>query len=128
MKRTVDTDEAAAAVGAYSQATTNGDLLFTAGQLPLTPDGELLDDEPIDVQARQSLENVAAILAAEGLEVSDVLKVTVFLDDVEDFAEMNDTYADFFGDSQPARSAIEVGAIPKGAAIEIEAIADAAGD
>jgi reactive intermediate/imine deaminase len=128
MKRTVSTDEAAAAVGAYSQATTNGDLLFTAGQLPLTPDGELLDDEPIDVQARQSLENVAAILAAEGLEMSDVLKVTVFLDDVEDFAEMNDTYADFFGDSQPARSAIEVGAIPKGAAIEIEAIADAAGD
>lgn len=128
MKRTVDTDEAAAAVGAYSQGTTNGDVLFTAGQLPLTPDGELLDDEPIDVQARQSLENVEAILAAEGLELSDVLKVTVFLDDVADFAEMNDAYADFFGDSQPARSAIEVGAVPKGADIEIEAVADAAGE
>ncbi len=128
MKRTVDTDEAAAAVGAYSQGTTNGDVLFTAGQLPLTPDGELLDDEPIDVQARQSLENVEAVLAAEGLEMSDVLKVTVFLDDVEDFAEMNDTYADFFGDSQPARSAIEVGAVPKDADIEIEAVADAAGE
>jgi reactive intermediate/imine deaminase len=123
MKRTVHTDDAPAAVGAYSQATTTDDLLFTAGQLPLTADGELLDDEPVDVQARQCLENVQAILAAEGLDMSDVLKVSVFLDDVDDFEEMNDTYADFFDDEPPARSAIEVGAVPKGAALEIEAIA-----
>jgi len=123
MKRTVHTDDAPAAVGAYSQATTTDDLLFTAGQLPLTADGELLDDEPVDVQARQCLENVQAILAAEGLDMSDVLKVSVFLDDVGDFDEMNDTYADFFDDEPPARSAIEVGAVPKGAALEIEAIA-----
>jgi len=123
MKRTVNTDDAPAAVGAYSQATTTDDLLFTAGQLPLTTDGELLDDEPVDVQARQCLENVQAILASEGLDMSDVLKVTVFLDDVDDFAEMNDTYAGFFDDEPPARSAIEVGAVPKGAALEIEAIA-----
>jgi len=123
MKRTVHTDDAPAAVGAYSQATTTDDLLFTAGQLPLTTDGELLDDEPIDVQARQCLENVQAILASEGLDMSDVLKVTVFLDDVDDFAEMNDTYAGFFDDEPPARSAVEVGAVPKGAALEIEAIA-----
>jgi len=123
MKRTVHTDDAPAAVGAYSQATTTDDLLFTAGQLPLTTDGELLDDEPVDVQARQCLENVEAILASEGLDMSDVLKVSVFLDDVDDFAEMNDTYADFFDDEPPARSAIEVGAVPKGAALEIEAIA-----
>ena len=123
MKRTVHTDDAPAAVGAYSQATTTDDLLFTAGQLPLTTDGELLDDEPVDVQARQCLENVQAILAAEGLDMSDVLKVSVFLDDVDDFEEMNDTYADFFDDEPPARSAIEVGAVPKGAALEIEAIA-----
>jgi reactive intermediate/imine deaminase len=123
MKRTVHTDDAPAAVGAYSQATTTDDLLFTAGQLPLTTDGELLDDEPVDVQARQCLENVQAILAAEGLDMGDVLKVSVFLDDVDDFDEMNDTYADFFDDEPPARSAIEVGAVPKGAALEIEAIA-----
>jgi len=123
MKRTVSTDDAPAAVGAYSQATTTDDLLFTAGQLPLTTDGELLDDEPVDVQARQCLENVQAILAAEGLDMSDVLKVSVFLDDVDDFDEMNDTYAEFFDDEPPARSAIEVGAVPKGAALEIEAIA-----
>jgi reactive intermediate/imine deaminase len=123
MKRTVSTDDAPAAVGAYSQATTTDDLLFTAGQLPLTTDGELLDDESVAVQARQCLENVQAILAAEGLDMSDVLKVTVFLDDVGDFDEMNDTYAEFFDDEPPARSAIEVGAVPKGAALEIEAIA-----
>ena len=123
MNRTISTDDAPAAVGAYSQATTDGDLLFTAGQLPLTTDGELLDDEPVDVQARQCLENVEAILAAEGLTMDAVLKVTVYLDDVDDFAEMNDTYAGFFDEDPPARSAVEVGAVPKGAAVEIEAIA-----
>ena len=125
MKRTVSTDEAPAAVGAYSQATTNGDVLFTAGQLPLTVDGELLDDEPVAVQTEQALSNVEAILAAEGLEMGDVLKMTVFLDDIDDFEEMNETYAEFFGADPPARSAIEVGSVPKGAAIEVEAIADA---
>jgi len=123
VKRTISTDDAPAAVGAYSQATTDGSLLFTAGQLPLTTDGELLDDEPVDVQASQCLANVESILAAEGLGMDDVLKVTVFLDDVDDFAEMNDTYAGFFDDEPPARSAVEVGAVPKGAAVEIEAIA-----
>jgi reactive intermediate/imine deaminase len=126
MKRLVSTDDAPAAVGAYSQATTNGDLLFTAGQLPLTTDGDLLDDESVAVQTRQCLENVAAILESEGLELGDVLKVTVFLDDVDDFEEMNETYAEFFGDAQPARSAVEVGSVPKGAALEIEVVADAA--
>jgi len=125
VKRTVSTDEAPAAVGAYSQATTNGDVLFTAGQLPLTVDGELLDDEPVAVQTEQALSNVEAVLAAEGLEMGDVLKMTVFLDDIDDFEEMNETYAEFFGADPPARSAIEVGSVPKGAAIEVEAIADA---
>ena len=123
MKRLVSTDDAPAAVGAYSQATTNDDLLFTAGQLPLTVDGELLDDESVADQTRQCLENVEAILASEGLELTDVLKVTVFLDDIDDFDEMNETYAGFFEESPPARSAIEVGNVPKGAAVEIEAIA-----
>jgi len=123
MKRVISSDDAPAAVGAYSQATTDGDVLFTAGQLPMTPDGELLDDEPIDVQAEQSLSNVRGILAEEGLEMSDVLKVTVFMDDIEDFDEMNDTYAEFFDGEPPARSAVEVANLPKGAGLEIEAIA-----
>ncbi|WP_152042354.1 Rid family detoxifying hydrolase [Salinigranum salinum] len=123
MKRVIETDAAPAAVGAYSQATTNGDVLFTAGQLPLTPDGELLDDEPVATQTEQCLENVAAILESEGLTLGDVLKVTIFLDDIDDFDEMNETYGSFFDEEPPARSAVEVGNVPKGAAVEIEAIA-----
>ncbi len=123
MKRIIDTPEAPAAVGAYSQATTNGTLLFTAGQLPLTVEGELLDDEPIEVQTRQALENVKAILEEEGLTMQDVLKVTVLMADIEEFDAMNATYEEYFQDNPPARSAFEVSEVPKGAKIEIEAIA-----
>jgi len=123
MKRIVSTDAASAAVGAYSQATTNGDLLFTAGQIPLTPDGELLDDEPIDVQTEQALDNLVAVLDAEGLGPEDVLKVTVFLDDIDDFDAMNEAYAAYFEDEPPARSAVGVDELPKGVGVEIEAIA-----
>jgi 2-iminobutanoate/2-iminopropanoate deaminase len=124
VKRTISTDDAPAAVGAYSQATTNGSLLFTAGQLPLTTDGELLDGESVATQTEQSLDNVMAILAEEGADASDLLKVTIFLDDIEDFDEMNETYGTYFDEEPPARSAVEVGSVPKGAALEIEAIAD----
>ncbi|ELZ96419.1 Rid family detoxifying hydrolase [Haloferax sulfurifontis] len=123
MKRTISTSDAPAAVGAYSQATTSGDLILTAGQLPLTPDGELLDDASVGDQTTQCLENVAAILAAEGGSLDDVLKTTVFLDDIDDFEEFNEAYSEFFDEEPPARSAVEVGNVPKGAAIEIEAIA-----
>ncbi|MBC9988098.1 RidA family protein [Haloferax sp. AS1] len=123
MKRTISTSDAPAAVGAYSQATTNGELLLTAGQLPLTPDGELLDDASVGDQTEQCLENVAAILAAEDASLDDVLKTTVFLDDIDDFEEFNEVYGEFFDDEPPARSAVEVGNVPKGAAIEIEAVA-----
>ncbi|MEF8820391.1 MAG: Rid family detoxifying hydrolase [Haloferacaceae archaeon] len=123
MKRTISTDDAPAAVGAYSPATTNGDLVFTAGQLPLTPDGELLDDAPVAEQTAQCLDNVAAILESEGLGLSDALKLTIYLDDIDDFDEMNETYGGYFDAEPPARSAIEVGSVPKGAALEIEAIA-----
>ena len=123
MKRTISTDDAPAAVGAYSQATTDGNVLVTAGQLPLTTDGELLDDEPVAKQTRQCLENVAAILESEGLSLADVLKTTVFLDDIDDFEAFNEAYSEFFESDPPARSAVEAGAVPKGAAVEIEAIA-----
>jgi len=123
MKRVISTDDAPAAVGAYSQATTDGRVLFTAGQLPLTTDGELLDDEPVADQTRQCLDNVAAILESEGGSLEDVLKTTVFLEDIDDFEAFNEAYGEYFEDEPPARSAVEAGAVPKGAAVEIEAVA-----
>jgi len=123
MKDIVSTNAAPQAVGAYSQATTNGELVFTAGQIPLTPDGRLLDDAPIAEQTEQALDNVTAVLAEAGASMEDVLKVTVYLDDIEDFEAMNETYAGYFPSEPPARSAVEVGALPKGAGVEIEAVA-----
>ena len=123
MKRIISTDGAPAAVGAYSQATTNGDLVFTAGQIPLTPDGDLLADEPIAAQTERALDNLAAVLAAEECDLADVLKVTVFLADIDDFDAMNEAYATYFDEDPPARSAVEVAALPKGVGVEIEAIA-----
>ncbi|MCU4925157.1 Rid family detoxifying hydrolase [Halobacteria archaeon AArc-dxtr1] len=123
MKRIISTDAAPAAVGAYSQAVAAGDLVFTAGQIPATPDGELLADEPIDVQTRQCLENVRNVLDAEGLKLDDLVKVTVFLADIEEFDAMNEAYATVFEAEPPARSAVEVANLPKGVGIEVEAIA-----
>jgi reactive intermediate/imine deaminase len=123
MKRTVRTDAAPAAVGAYSQATATDDLVFTAGQIPLTPDGDLLADEPIAVQTEQALDNVAAVLDEAGASMADALKLTVFLDDIDDFDAMNEVYATYFDDEPPARSAVEVAALPKGVGVEIEAVA-----
>ncbi|ACM56022.1 Rid family detoxifying hydrolase [Halorubrum lacusprofundi] len=123
MKETVHTDAAPAAVGAYSQATTNGDLVFTAGQIPLTPDGDLLDDASIAEQTEQALDNLVAVLDEAGADPADVLKTTVFLADIDDFDEMNETYAGYFEESPPARSAVQAGALPKGVGVEIEAVA-----
>ncbi|MCG1008151.1 Rid family detoxifying hydrolase [Halorubrum lacusprofundi] len=123
MKETVHTDAAPAAVGAYSQATTNGDLVFTAGQIPLTPDGDLLDDASIAEQTEQALDNLVAVLDEAGATPADVLKTTVFLADIDDFDEMNETYAGYFEESPPARSAVQAGALPKGVGVEIEAVA-----
>ncbi|WP_254272661.1 RidA family protein [Haloarcula marina] len=123
MKRTVHTDDAPAAVGAYSQATTTDDLVFTAGQIALTPDGEMRADASVADQTEQALSNLRAVLDEAGSGLDDVLKVTVFLDDIEDFEAMNDAYETFFDDEPPARSAVGVAALPKGAAVEIEAVA-----
>ncbi|MDS0475365.1 Rid family detoxifying hydrolase [Natrinema sp. 1APR25-10V2] len=123
MKRIIETDDAPAAVGAYSQATTDGSLLFTAGQIPLTADGDLLDDESIEAQTEQALYNLDAVLDEADATSADILKVTVFLDDIDDFEAMNEAYADYFDDEPPARSAVEVAALPKGVGVEIEAVA-----
>jgi 2-iminobutanoate/2-iminopropanoate deaminase len=125
MVRTIATEEAPAAVGAYSQAATDENLVFTAGQLPMTPDGDLLDGASIGEQTEQVLDNVEAVLHEENLSMQDVLKVTIFLEDIDDFEEMNEVYGSYFGDSPPARSAVEVAALPKGAGIEIEVVASA---
>jgi reactive intermediate/imine deaminase len=123
MKRAISTDDAPAAVGAYSQATTDGDVLITAGQLPLTTDGELLDDASVAEQTRQCLRNVEAIVESDGGSLDDLLKTTVFLDEIDDFDEFNEAYSEFFESDPPARSAVGIDAVPKGAALEIEAIA-----
>lgn len=123
MKRIIQTPDAPEAVGAYSQGTTNGELVFTAGQIAITPDGDQLFDESISVQTRQALENIKNIVEEEGLSMQNVLKVTVFLDDIDDFEAMNEAYQEYFQDNPPARSALEVGNLPLGASVEIEAIA-----
>jgi len=123
MKRIIETPDAPAAVGAYSQGTTDGDVVFTAGQIPLTPDGETLREADVETQTRQCLENVKAVVEAEGLTMGDVLKTTVLLADIDDFDAMNDAYAGYFADDPPARSAFAVAALPKGVGVEIEAVA-----
>jgi len=123
MKDIISTNAAPEAVGAYSQGTSDGSLVFTAGQIPLTPDGELLDDAPIERQTEQALDNLMAVLSQGGAGMDDVLKVPVFLADIGDFDAMNETYAGYFEREPPARSAVEVGALPKGVGVEIEAVA-----
>gem|GEM_PF-184901 len=122
MKEIISTDKAASAVGAYSQGTTNGDLLFTAGQIGLTPDGDLLGDEDIETQTTQALDNLTAIIEEAGGSLDDVLKTTVFLADIDDFDAMNEVYGSYFDDEPPARSAIQAGGLPANMDVEIEAV------
>ena len=123
MKKVVATAAAPAAIGPYSQAICCGDLVFTSGQLPLDPVSGTMP-ATIEEQTRQSLTNIKAVLAAEGLAMDDVVKTTVFLQNMGDFAAMNGVYATFFGEGKyPARSAVEVAKLPKGALVEIEAVA-----
>lgn len=123
MVRVINTDQAPGAVGAYSQATTDEDLVFTAGQIPATPDGEIKADSPVREQTERALDNLLAVLDAEELDTEDILKTTIFLDNIDDFEEMNEAYSDYFDTKPPARSALEVGNLPKGVSVEIEAIA-----
>lgn len=123
MKKIIITDAAPPAIGPYSQGVEAGGFLFTSGQLPIDPaTGEF--PEGVAAQTRQSLENIRAILVAAGLGMERVVKTTVFLSDMNSFAEMNEAYATYFGDWEyPARSAVEVARLPKDALVEIEAVA-----
>jgi 2-iminobutanoate/2-iminopropanoate deaminase len=123
MKTVISTPEAPGAIGPYSQAIVSGEFLFCSGQIPLDPgSGELLQGG-IGAQTKLVLENLRGVLRAAGLTFGDVVKTTVFLTDLHDFPEMNSVYATYFSSAPPARSTIQVAALPKGANIEIEAIA-----
>lgn len=123
MKKVISTANAPAAIGPYSQAVDCGGFLVTSGQVPIDPATGALVSGGIAEQTRQSLMNVKAILESAGLTMDNVVKTTVFLQSMGDFAAMNAVYAEFFREGQyPARSAVEVGALPKGALVEIETI------
>ena len=122
-KNIIATTNAPAAIGPYSQAIDCGSLLITSGQIPIDPATGNLVEGDITAQTRQSLTNVKAILEAAGLTMDNVAKTTVFLAHMSDFAAMNAVYAEFFTEGNyPARSAVEVGALPRGALVEIETI------
>ena len=123
MKKIIATEKAPAAIGPYSQAIDCGAFLITSGQVPIDPSTGEIVTGGVAEQTRQSLTNVKAILAQAGLTMDNVVKTTVFLQSMGDFAAMNAVYAEFFTEGQyPARSAVEVGALPKGALVEIETI------
>ena len=122
-RKRVHTDRAPAAIGPYSQAIVSGGLVFTAGQIGLDPATGDMVEGGVEAQAVRALDNLAAVLAAAGSSMKDVLKTTVYLADMADFARVNEIYARYFEEPYPARSAVQVGALPKGALVEIEAIA-----
>ncbi|MBC9784078.1 RidA family protein [Heliobacterium chlorum] len=122
MKVHIDTVDAPKAIGPYSQGIKMGNLIFTSGQLPIDPKTGIMAED-IREATQQSLDNVKAILEAAGASLSDVVKTTVFLRDMNDFSAMNEVYATYFPSNPPSRSAVQVARLPKDAVIEIEAIA-----
>jgi len=122
--KVISTKKAPAAIGPYSQAIQVGNLVYTSGQIPIDPSTGAFVEGGIKEQTRQSLTNVKAILEEVGLSMNNVVKTTVFMADMNDFAEMNSIYAEFFSEPYPARSAIAVKTLPKGALVEIEVIVE----
>ena len=123
MLNKIHTEKAPAAIGPYSQAVQAGNLLFVSGQIPVDPATGNFAGDDITTQAHQSLTNVKNILAAAGYTLNDVVKTTVLLADIADFAAMNAVYAEYFTENKPARAAFAVKDLPRGALVEIEAIA-----
>lgn len=119
----IQTQNAPAAIGPYSQAIQAGGTIYVSGQLPINPATGEFAGADIRAQARQSLENIKAILAAAGADMAHVVKTTVLLQDMADFAAMNEVYAEYFTEPYPARAAFQVAKLPKGALVEIEAVA-----
>ncbi|MCS7061766.1 MAG: RidA family protein [Anaerolineae bacterium] len=123
MRTVIHTDSAPKAIGPYSQAIALDQLVFCSGQIPIDPATGNLIEGDIGAQTRRVLHNLSAVLEAAGSSLQHVVKTTVFLQSMNDFAAMNAVYAEFFADNPPARSTIEVSKLPKGALVEIEAIA-----
>ena len=119
----ISTQHAPAAVGPYSQAVRIGDLIYTAGQIPLVPEIGQLIEGGIEAQTRQVMQNLQNVLEAAGSSLSNVVKTTIFVTDIKDFAVVNAVYGDFFQENPPARSTVQVAALPLGANIEIEVVA-----
>ena len=122
-KTVINTSKAPSAIGPYSQAIQVGNLIYTSGQIPIDPATGAFAEGGIQEQTRQSLLNVKAILEEAGLTMANVVKTTVFMADMNDFAAMNAVYSEFFAEPYPARSAVAVKALPKGALVEIEVVA-----
>ena len=120
--KTVSTNNAPAAIGPYAQGIIVNNMFYSSGQIPLTAAGELVDGD-IKEQTNRVFENLKAVLEAAGTSLSQVVKTTVFMKDMNDFAEMNEVYASHFGEHKPARSAVEVARLPKDVKVEIEVIA-----
>lgn len=120
--KTVSTTNAPAAIGPYAQGIVVNNMFYSSGQIPLTASGELVEGD-IEVQTHQVFENLKAVLAAAGSSLNQVVKTTVFMKDMNDFAIMNEVYASHFGEHKPARSAVEVARLPKDVKVEIEVIA-----
>jgi 2-iminobutanoate/2-iminopropanoate deaminase len=118
----VQTDKAPQAIGPYSQAVKVNGMVYTSGQIALTPEGEMCENDVV-VQTKQVLKNLTAVLEAAGSGLDKVIKTTIFLDSMDDFATVNEIYAEAFGDHKPARSTVAVKTLPKNALVEIDAIA-----
>lgn len=119
----IATAKAPAALGPYSQAVKAGNMLFVSGQIPFVPETMELVSEDVQKQAAQSLENIKAILEEAGATFDDVVKSSVFIKDMNDFAAINEVYAEYFGENKPARACVEVARLPKDVKVEIEVIA-----
>ena len=122
-KQIIHTDKAPKAIGPYSQAVQIGNFIYTAGQVGLEPTSMEMVPGGIEEQTRQVLTNLSSVLDAAGSSLSQVVKTTVFLDDMNDFAKMNTIYTEFFNENPPARSTVAVAGLPKGALVEIECVA-----
>jgi 2-iminobutanoate/2-iminopropanoate deaminase len=123
MKKIITTENAPKALGPYSQAIMVGNTLYVSGQIPFVPETMTLVSEDIQAQTRQSIENIKAIVNEAGGELSDIVKVNVFVKNIEDFDKINEVYAEYFSEAKPARALVEVARLPRDVKIEIEAIA-----
>lgn len=122
-RKRISTSQAPAAIGPYSQAVLAGETLYCSGQIAIDPENGSMNNGGIEAETRQVLENLGAVLDAAGMKFTDVVRCTVYLASIDEYAQMNEVYSGFFSESPPAREAVEVGKLPRGARVEISCIA-----